>query len=101
MPKRRWDQTRKWTNLHLPHQVVVRTENFTFRQAGPLNALADDVAADYRSYLARCCDESFQVFCFAEQAQARVFQARTRADAQARRSRILASALAIEGAFSI
>lgn len=44
MPRRRWEQTRTWTNLHLPYQIIIRTEDFTFRQFGPLNALADDVA---------------------------------------------------------
>ena len=77
MPRRRWEQTRSWTNLNLPHQVIIRTEDFTFRQTGPLHALADNVAADHRIHLARCCDESFQVFCFAEMAQAELFQART------------------------
>lgn len=78
MARRNLEQTRRWTNLHWPHQVIIRTEDLTYRELGPLHEMAHAVAADCRCYLATCCDESFQVLCFAEQRQAELFRARAK-----------------------
>ena len=77
MAKRTWEQSRKWVNLYRPHQVIVRTEDMTFRQLGPLHDIASEIDRTYRTLHARYCDESYQVLCFAEREKALIFHERS------------------------